>query len=100
MGNGNSDYGFILGVTGHRDASVAKKEELEEHIDDLLEELQVALGTFPLTVACGLADGADRLVAGRRHPNREPALRRPPPVVARPRTAAPAARRRGRSARS
>ena len=44
MGNRNSDYGFILGVTGHRDASVAKKEELEEHIDDLLEELQVALG--------------------------------------------------------
>ena len=63
MSNENSNFGFILGVTGHRDVAVENKERLEEHVDSVLEELRVALGTFPLTVACGLADGADRLVA-------------------------------------
>ncbi len=65
MSNENSNFGFILGVTGHRDISVGHKGKLEDHIDSFLEELRVALGTFPLTVACGLADGADRLVVPR-----------------------------------
>ena len=65
MRNGNSNCGFILGVTGHRDFSVENEEKLNKQVDSLLEELRVALGAFPLTVACGLADGADRLVVHR-----------------------------------
>lgn len=56
---------FILGVTGHRDVLVDSEEQIIDYVDSVLEALQSALGTFPLTVACGLADGSDRLVARR-----------------------------------
>ncbi len=57
------DIGFVVGVTGHRDLPMETEAELSQQIDSFLNQLQSALGTFPLTVACGMADGADRLVA-------------------------------------
>ena len=59
----SSDIGFVVGVTGHRDLPVENEAALSQEIVSFLNELQSALGSFPLTVACGMADGADRLVA-------------------------------------
>ena len=61
----SSDIGFVVGVTGHRDLAMGNEAELSQQIDSFLNALRSALGTFPLTVACGMADGADRLVARR-----------------------------------
>ena len=58
-------FTFIVGVTGHRDLITDNDAVLAERIDTLLTELRVALGPVPLVIACGMADGADRIVACR-----------------------------------
>ena len=60
-----SDVSFVVGVTGHRDLAMDNEAAVSEQIDTFLTELQTALGPFPVTIACGMADGADRLVAHR-----------------------------------
>jgi hypothetical protein len=58
-------FTFMVGVTGHRDLIANDDTALAERIDALLTELRVALGPVPLSIACGMADGADRIVAYR-----------------------------------
>ena len=60
-----SEISFLVGVTGHRDLVMDNEAALLKQIDTFLTELQAALGRFPVTIACGMADGVDRLVAYR-----------------------------------
>ena len=60
-----SDISFMVGITGHRDITMEHEAAVSKQIDTFLTELQAALGRFPVTIACGMADGGDRLVAHR-----------------------------------
>lgn len=58
-------FTFMVGVTGHRDLIADDATVLSDQIDKFLTELRTALGSVPLSIACGMADGADRIVAYR-----------------------------------
>lgn len=58
-------FAFVVGVTGHRDFSTDSEVELGRLVDGFLTELRVSLGSVPMAIACGMADGADRFVARR-----------------------------------
>ena len=58
-------FTFIVGVTGHRDITTGDDATLSGLVDGLLTDLCKRLGPVPLAIACGMADGADRLVARR-----------------------------------
>ena len=60
-----SDINFMIGIARHRDLRVDNEAALWEQTDTFLTELQAALGRFPVTISCGMADGGDRLVVHR-----------------------------------
>lgn len=58
-------FNFVVGVTGHRDFLTDSEAELGSLIDRFLTDLRGSLGPVPMSIACGMADGADRFVAHR-----------------------------------
>lgn len=66
---------LTIGVTGHRDPHPDDVAAAEAALDAVLADLQQRLPDTALQLACGLADGADRLAA-------RVALRRRIPVIA------------------
>lgn len=52
-----------IGVTGHRDLDADDEPRLREQVRDFLLRLRQTFPGLPLRVICGLAEGADRLVA-------------------------------------
>jgi hypothetical protein len=59
----NHAFTFVVGVTGHRDLSPTGVTRTREAVRQLLESLQQRLTDVEVQVACGLAEGADQLVA-------------------------------------
>jgi len=58
-----SDFPFVVGVTGHRDLAPSCTGETRVAVKTVLEALVRQLGEVKLQVACGMAEGADQLVA-------------------------------------
>ncbi|MGI9557399.1 MAG: hypothetical protein ACR2N5_05610 [Solirubrobacterales bacterium] len=54
---------LVVGVTGHRDVRSADLAELEAEVDRFLASLQELAPTSSVAVMCGMAEGADTLVA-------------------------------------
>jgi hypothetical protein len=55
----------VIGVTGHRDLRPEDLERLEAEVDDFLDDLRKRAPRATVTVMCGMAQGADTLVAER-----------------------------------
>lgn len=56
---------LVVGVTGHRDLPVGDVGDLEVEVDRLLDALVELTPHSTVTVMCGMAEGADMLVAAR-----------------------------------
>jgi hypothetical protein len=56
-------FPFVVGVTGHRDLSPACLAPARQAIEQVLESLRQRLDVAEIQVICGMADGADQLVA-------------------------------------
>jgi hypothetical protein len=56
---------LVVGVTGHRDLPLSDLAALEREVDRFLEALQERTPHGSVTVMCGMAEGADTLVATR-----------------------------------
>jgi hypothetical protein len=59
-----SDFPFVVGVTGHRDLAPSGISGTRDAVKSVLEELVRQLGEVKLQIVCGMAEGADQLVAG------------------------------------
>ena len=58
-----SDFSFVVGVTGHRDLAPGSLDATRDVVKATLESLRGQLGRAELQVDCGMASGADQLVA-------------------------------------
>ena len=56
---------LVVGVTGHRDLLTEDIGELESEVDGFLNAVQELIPHGSVTVMCGMAEGADALVAAR-----------------------------------
>jgi len=54
---------FAVGVTGHRDCNPQALPLLEESVSNCLADIQRDFSNAPVEVVCGLAEGADTIVA-------------------------------------
>lgn len=59
----SSSLTFVIGVTGHRDIPALHWPVIKEHISIQLKKIQANFSSLPVEVVCGLAEGADTLVA-------------------------------------
>lgn len=58
-----SDLNFVVGITGHRDLAPGALDATRDAVKTTLETLKGQLGDADLQVDCGMAVGADQLVA-------------------------------------
>lgn len=61
--NHNSIIKFAIGVTGHRDYDPKAQGSLEDSVSSCLADIQGGFSHAPVEVICGMAEGADTLVA-------------------------------------
>jgi hypothetical protein len=54
---------FTIGVTGHRDVAKQSYKLLRRTLETQLQDIQNRFSTLPVEIICGLAEGADILVA-------------------------------------
>jgi hypothetical protein len=54
---------FSIGVTGHRDVAKQSYKLLRRALETQIQDIQNRFSTLPVEVVCGLAEGADILVA-------------------------------------
>lgn len=54
---------FIVGVTGHRDLRDEDRSRVTDAVDGFLGQLEEAAPNTRITITCGMAEGADLLVA-------------------------------------
>ena len=54
---------FVVGITGHRDIPKPLWPLIKEHVSAQLQQIKANFSSLPVEVVCGLAEGADTLVA-------------------------------------
>jgi len=54
---------FTIGVTGHRDVAKQSYKLLRQALETQIQDIQKRFSTLPVEIICGLAEGADILVA-------------------------------------
>jgi len=58
-----SSLSFVVGVTGHRDIPKPLWPLIKEHVSTELQKITKTFSSLPVEIVCGLAEGADTLVA-------------------------------------
>jgi hypothetical protein len=54
---------FVVGITGHRDIPKPLWPLIREHVSAQLQQIKGNFSSLPVEIVCGLAEGADTLVA-------------------------------------
>ena len=58
-----SEFNFVVGITGHRDLAPGALDATRDVVKTSLKSLRDQLGHAQIQVDCGMAEGADQLVA-------------------------------------
>ena len=54
---------FVVGISGHRDIPKPLLPLIKEHVSAQLQQIKANFSSLPVELVCGLAEGADTLVA-------------------------------------